>query len=101
MDFPVDKQNFKLQELDSIKGIVSADAGGQLYFVLLYNEKETADGKIAATVAKIYRSDGLAWSTNYQLDFVPTEILFKPETSELTLKGDTQQNVLDKNGKLK
>ncbi|WP_276373703.1 hypothetical protein [Chryseolinea sp. H1M3-3] len=101
VDFPVDKQNFKLQELDSIKGIVSADAGGQLYFVLLYNEKETDDGKIAATVAKIYRSDGLAWSTNYQLDFVPTEILFKPETSELTLKGDTQQNVLDKNGKLK
>ncbi len=101
VDFPVDKPNFNLQDLDSIKGIVSADAGGQLYFVLLYNENKTAEGKIAATVAKIYRSDGLAWSTNYQLDFVPTEISFKPETSELTLKGDTQHNVLDKNGKLK
>lgn len=99
--FPVDKPNFKLTDLDSIKGLVSSDAGGHLYFVLLYNEKKTADDKIAATVAKIYRSDGLAWSTNYLLSFVPTEISFKSETSELMLKGDSQQSTLDKNGKLK
>jgi hypothetical protein len=99
--FPVDKPNFKLTDLDSIKGFVSSDAGGHLYFVLLYNEKKTADDKVAATVAKIYRSDGLAWSTNYLLSFVPTEISFKPETSELMLKGDSQQSTLDKNGKLK
>jgi hypothetical protein len=70
--------------------------------VLLFNEAETKDKKVAATVAKIYRSDGLAWSSNYLLDFRPIEILFKPETGELTLRGgDTQQSVVDKNGKLK
>ena len=78
-----------------------ANANGQLYFVVVYNEKKTKDDKIATTVAKIYHSDGLAWSTNYQLGFSPTEISFKPETGEFTLKGDSQQGVIDKNGKLK
>jgi hypothetical protein len=99
--FPVDKPSFKRDELPSIKGVVSSDTGGQLYFVMIYNESKNDDNKVAATVAKIYRSDGLAWSENYQLDFVPTEISFKSETGELILKGDSHQNTLDKNGKLK
>lgn len=99
--FPVDKPSFKHSELPSVKGVVSSDAGGQLYFVMIYNESKNDDNKVAATVAKIYRSDGLAWSANYQLDFTPTEISFKSETGELILKGDSHQNTLDKNGKLK
>lgn len=99
--FPVDKPRFRRDELPSIKGVVSSDTGGQLYFVMIYNESKNDANKVAATVAKIYRSDGLAWSENYQLDFVPTEISFKSETGELILKGDSHQNTLDKNGKLK
>lgn len=99
--FPVDKENFKLSNLPGMKSIVFSDAGGQLYFVLVYGENETADKKYAASLAKIYRSDGLAWSMNYLLPFVPKEILFKAETGELTLKGETEQSVVDKNGKLK
>jgi hypothetical protein len=99
--FPVDKPNFPLADLPVYKSIVYSDAAGQLYFVLIYNEKRTQQNKVAATLAKIYRSDGLAWSVNYLLDFVPTDIIFKPETGEVTLKGDTVESIVDKNGKMK
>lgn len=98
--FPVDKSHFPLSALESSKALVFSDAGEQIYFILIYNGKEMRDKKIAATLAKIYRSDGLAWSMNYELGFTPIEILFKPETGELTIKGETQQSVVDKNGKL-
>ncbi len=100
VNFPLDKPNFKLADFATSKGLVFSDAGGQIYFVLFYNEKEISDKKFAATLAKIYRSDGLAWSANYQLGFIPTEVLFKPETGELSIKGETQQSIVDKNGKL-
>lgn len=99
--FLVDKNDFSLSDSETLKGMVYSDTGGHLYFVVLYNEKKSDSNKVAATVAKIYRSDGLAWSENYQLGFVPTELLFKPETGELTLKGDDQQIIVDKNGKSK
>jgi hypothetical protein len=68
---------------------------------LLYNESKT-DLKTPVSLAKIYRSDGLAWSESYQFDFVPTELTFKPETGELTISGgESSQIVVDKNGKLK
>ncbi|HKZ36063.1 MAG TPA: hypothetical protein VJ184_00330 [Chryseolinea sp.] len=98
--FPVDKPNFILSELQAARSIVFSDAGEQIYFVLIYSEKETNDKKFAATLAKIYRSDGLAWSVNYQLGFIPKEILFKPETGEVTIKGESQQSMVDKNGKM-
>lgn len=100
--FPVDKPNFPLADLPVYRSVVYSDPAGQLYFVLIYNEQKTEDNKIAATLAKIYRSDGLAWSVNYLLDFVPSEIMFKPETGEVTLKqGDTIESIIDKNGKMK
>ncbi|HEX6227300.1 MAG TPA: hypothetical protein VFZ52_22945 [Chryseolinea sp.] len=99
--FPIEKSHFELTDSSSVKGSIFSDAGGQLYFVMLYNEAKTKNDKIAATVAKIYRSDGLAWSSNYLLEFKPIEILFKPETGELTLRGESDQSVVDKNGKIK
>lgn len=100
--FPVSKPDFKLSELQSLKGLITADANEHLYFVLVYNEKKTDDDKISATLAKIYRADGLAWSENYQLGFVPTEGSLKADTGELTIKGgESQQIVVDKNGKMK
>jgi hypothetical protein len=101
VNFPVDKTHFQLADSVSLKGSVISDAGGQLYFVLLYKQPKNKDEKVVATLAKIYRSDGLAWSVNYSLEFTPAEISFKPDTGELTLRGDSKQNVVDKNGKLK
>jgi hypothetical protein len=97
--FPVDKASFRERKLPLTKGLSFADAAGQIYFVLLYSEKVNKD-KYPVTLAKIYRSDGLAWSNNYQLPFIPKEILLKQDTGEVTIKNDTQQTVIDKNGKV-
>jgi hypothetical protein len=67
--------------------------------VLLFLEK-AKDNKYPATLAKIYRSDGLAWSAHYNLTFIPKEIGFRSETGELVIKADTMESVVDKNGKL-
>jgi hypothetical protein len=98
--FPVDKVTFRPSKLPYSKSLTFSDAGGQIFFVLMYCEKATKDNKIPATLAKIYRSDGLAWSTNYQLAFVPKELTFKQETGELLIKADATQSIVDKNGKL-
>lgn len=100
--FPVDRSYFSLADLQSLKGLITSDASGQLFFILLYNEKKTDADKVAATLAKIYRSDGLAWSENFQLEFIPNDILLKPETGEVSIKGgESQQIIVDKNGKSK
>jgi hypothetical protein len=97
--FPVDKSNFKLARLPYLKSLVF-DSNGQIYFVLLYSERNTKDNKCPTTLAKIYQSDGLAWNFNYALGFIPRELLFKPDTGELTIKGDMLQVVIDRNGKM-
>jgi hypothetical protein len=96
--FPVDKGSFNESNLPATKALTYADASGQVFYVLIFTEG--APNKYAATLAKIYRSDGLAWSNNYAIGFVPNGIIFKPETSELTVKDDSQQIVIDKNGKV-
>jgi hypothetical protein len=99
--FPVEKQSFKQARILSSKAVSFSDAAGQIYFVLIFSDRSDKDNKFAATLAKIYRSDGLAWSMNYQLDFMPKEISFKAESGELIVRGgDNQQNTMDKNGKL-
>ena len=96
--FPVDK-SFKEKNLPYLKGIAYGDGVGNLYFVMLVSSKPNKD-KYPATLAKIYRSDGLAWSTNYELPFVPKELILRTDTGELTMKNETQQVVVDKNGKI-
>jgi len=100
ISFPVEKPRFKEASLMSSKALTFSDAAGQIYFVLLFSDRGK-ENKYAATLAKIYRSDGLAWSMNYELAFVPREISFKADSGELIIKGDdNQQNTMDKNGKL-
>jgi hypothetical protein len=97
--FPVDKVAFKERKLPVTRALSYTDGAGQIYFVLLYSEQRSKE-KYSATLAKIYRSDGLAWSNNYQLAFIPKEIVLKPETGEVTIKNEAQQIVVDKNGKV-
>lgn len=100
VSFPVEKLSFKESRLPSIKAATFSDAGGQIYFALVFSDREN-NGKYTSTLAKIYRSDGLAWSMNYELDFVPKDILFKPDSGELSIRGDNDKRyTLDKNGKL-
>lgn len=101
VSFPVETSSFKEARVSSLKAIAYSDAAGQLYFVLIYSERTDKDNKYAATLAKVYRSDGLAWSMNYQLDYIPKEIAFAAGSGELTITGeDGKQNTMDKNGKL-
>ena len=97
--FPVDKSSFKERKLSTTRALSHADASGQLYFVLVYSEQPNAE-KYHATLAKIYRTDGLAWSNNIPLTFIPKELLLRADTGELTIKNETQQIVVDKNGKV-
>lgn len=100
INFVVDKANFKEARLPAIKSMAYSDPADQIYYVLIYSERPVKE-KYVATVAKIYRSDGLAWNNNYTLGFLPSEMTFKPETGELTIKNDAKQTVVDKNGKVK
>jgi hypothetical protein len=98
--FPVEKPIFKEARLVSSKALTFSDAAGQIYFVLVYSDRGN-ENKYTATLAKIYRSDGLAWSMNYELPFIPREISFKADSGELVIRGDdNQQNTMDKNGKI-
>jgi len=101
VSFPVEKLSFKQSQLSSIKATTLSDAAGQIYFALVFSDQGGTENKFASTLAKIYRSDGLAWSMNYQLDFVPKDIVFRQDTGELSIRGDNNQHyTLDKNGKL-
>jgi hypothetical protein len=99
LTFPVDKPSFKQSQFDRSHALTFSDAQGHVYYILIYGDQAQKE-KYPATLAKIYTSDGLAWSNNIQLPFVPKEISFKAETSELTIKDDVAEVVVDKNGKV-
>jgi hypothetical protein len=98
--FPIDKPNFRLSRLPESKAITYADPTDQLFFVLVYNTHPTKDGKYPVTLSKIYRSDGLAWSQNFLLTFIPTELVFMSDNGSTIIKGETQQWIVDKAGKV-
>jgi hypothetical protein len=97
--FPVDKVSFKKSTIPSTKALTYADPNGSLYYVLVYSDRVAKD-QYPATLTKIYKADGVAWSNNLVLPFIPSEISFKPETSELTIKDSNKQMLVDKNGKV-
>jgi len=103
--FPVDKVSFKKRDLPVIKCFTAKDAGSLVYYALIYSQSMVAN-KFPATVAKIYRSDGLSWANNYKFELAPSEILYSAETGELTIKttspsGDTKLVIIDKSGKMR
>lgn len=96
--FPVDV-GYKHKTLAQSKAFIVHDAGEQIFFVILYNENKVKD-KLTVTVAKIYRSDGLAWSNHFKVDMPPASATFI--NGELIVTGfDDKKWVLDKNGKMK
>lgn len=98
VQFPVDRANFRPSALPAIKALTS-EVNGQVYFTAIFSEKKSKE-KYPVSVAKIYKLDGLAWSNNYQLPFIPAELSFRQDTGELVIKGPNQEIVVfDKNGK--
>lgn len=102
--FPVDKVNFTRRNLPILKGLSTKDDKGQVYFAVIYSEAKVKE-KFSVVIAKIYRSDGLAWSHTYLFDMVPTALTFDQGSGELAVKttsptGDTKMVAVDKNGKI-
>lgn len=96
--FPLEKTVFKPADASTTKALAYTDGNEQIYYVLLYSDvavKET----FPATLAKIYRSDGLAWKIDYPLTFAPSEMTVSAETGDLVISNGTAQLVVDKNGK--
>src|SRR5258708_5581995 len=102
--FPVDKVNFTRRNLPILKGLSTRDDRGQVYFALIYSEARVKE-KYSVVIAKIYRSDGLAWSHTYLFDMTPSSLTFDSGSGEVSVKtvnltGDTKIVTLDKNGKI-
>jgi hypothetical protein len=98
--FPVDKPAFKRSQFRNTRTLAYSDAAGQVFYVLLFTEKPGKDNKYQATLAKIYRSDGLAWSHNYTLPFIPKELSYRTDSGEFIIKADATESIVDKNGKM-
>ncbi len=104
-NFPVDQLNFKRRNFQLIKGLDTTDGTGNAYILLLYSTQKTEE-KFPATLAKIYRSDGLAWSINFSFEMLPSEIILNKDAGEISVKiansnGEAKVITFDKNGKLK
>jgi hypothetical protein len=98
--FAIDKQNLKERRLNAIKAAVTADQGENIFFALIWWGGKVKE-KYPATLAKIYRFDGLSWSTNLMLDFMPEGMQYLPENGELVIRAGELQLVVDKSGKVK
>jgi len=97
--FPVDKQHFVSGALPSVRAL-STDSNDLIYYILIYSEEKVSE-KFPATIAKVYRADGLSWCANYPLDFVPEAVEYNAESGELVVRAQENALVLDKNGKPK
>jgi hypothetical protein len=102
VSFEVDKTSFTKRNLPTLKCISTTDALQHVFFSLIYAERKVKE-RFPVTVTKVYRSDGLAWSVNLKLDFMPTELIYNADTAELSIKASTMGEnkiiVIDKNGK--
>lgn len=96
--FPVDKAYF-LSRNAPFKAMAT-DANELVYYILIFSE-EQADEKFPATIAKVYRADGLSWSVNYKMGFIPENIEYNAGSGDLIVSAADTSLVLDKNGKVK
>jgi hypothetical protein len=105
VSFPINNKVFTRNRLPVTKALSASDENGQVFYLMFYSE-EKVDEKFPATVAKIYRTDGLAWSYNFSCDLLPVEVSFQVESGEVAVKtsnpaGESKMVFIDKNGKRK
>jgi hypothetical protein len=105
VSYSVDQNAFRKRFYPLIKGLAAADPSGNSFIVLTYSTQKNKE-KFQATIAKIYKADGLAWSNNYSFDQLPTELSLNSETGEISIKvlasdGSAKILTIDKTGKQK
>jgi hypothetical protein len=104
VSYPVDQVNLKKRTFPLIKGLATTDGNGNAYITLTYSTQKVKD-KFPATITKIYRADGLAWSNNFKLDMIPNEITLNNENGQISVKmsspdGASKVLIIDKGGKV-
>lgn len=101
VSFPVDRPNFKGSRFPTVSSLQYTDPAAQLFIVLVFSTNPVKNA-FPATIAKIYRTDGLSWSTNLSLAFIPTILNYRIDAGEiqLTAPGLAAPITIDKNGKL-
>lgn len=97
--FALDKAAVKPSNLSATRALTCSDSGGQIYYILVYSENAVQE-RFPTTLAKVYRSDGLAWKVDHPLTFAPSQLVVSAETGELVISNGTLQTVVDKNGKV-
>ena len=105
INFPLDNSIYNLRTLPVVKALSSADDNGQVYYLLFYSIQKLVD-KFPGTLVKIYRTDGLAWSSSLSFEMVPAEIGFQADNGEVGVKtsnpaGESLMVFIDRNGKRK
>ncbi len=108
--FTVDTDNFKKQNLEAIKTLISTDDDGHVFYLMFYSQLPEKE-EFAASVCKIYSSDGLAWEKDITLATAPKEMLINGNTGDLIIDYDkanylgtqaiADRLVLDKKGQVK
>ena len=103
--FEVDQHNFKKRNFPLFKGLSVTDSKGNAFVLLIYSTQKE-NNKFPASLAKIYRSDGLAWNINYSFEMIPSEVTLNNDTGEISIKiannnGEAKIVTFDKSGKLK
>lgn len=98
--FAIDKKNLKERRLGAIRAAVATDQSENIFFVIIWWGGKVNE-KFPATLAKIYRFDGLSWATNLMLNFTPEGMEYLPDNGELVVRSGEKQLVVDKSGKVK
>ncbi len=103
--FPVDQLIYKKGYFPLVKGLATSDVAGNAYLLLIYSTQKNND-HFPMTLAKIYRSDGLAWSNNFSVEMLPSELSLNSDTGDISIKltggnGEAKIMTVDKTGKVK
>ncbi len=98
--FPVESEAFRQSRISRANALVYGDADGQLYYVLIYTHSTGSDNTVSASLAKIYKADGLAWAIDYKLEFIPARLEVSAGSGDITIAAENGKTMsMDKNGK--
>ncbi len=101
--YPVNTKAFSSRRFASSKALVVSDPAGEVYHILTYSTEKFGE-LYEATITKVYKSEGLAWSTNASFDLVPRDFTLRADTGEVVVytgasDAEGKKLVFDKNGK--
>ncbi len=95
VNFPIDTKYFRKQTLEDIKTLNAKERDGGYYYLLMHYQIPGSE-EHPATIAKIYTSDGLAWSKKYLLDTEPLQLLINGNTGDLIIEYDMENYLGEK-----